>query len=104
MLSPAILEPSPGGFCENTSLIGLLNLFVMHELERSAFNAEYSLGAFTFDAILEVSKLLPVEVKVVLWIVLVLNVLRNLLKVCDHISWVCFHDVVDQELDELFLR
>ena len=104
VLSPSVLEPSPSSLSEDSSLISLLDLGVVHELEGSSLDNEDSLCALAFHAIFEISKLFPVEVELVLWIVLVLDVLRNLLKVCDHVAWVSLHNIVDQELDESLFR
>ena len=103
MLATSILESLPSFFGEQSLTICIGNLCVVHESERCAFDGEDQLHCVGLHAIFEVSKLLAVQVEIMLRWVLVLNMLTNFCDVCLQVTGVCFNDIGGKEFDELFL-
>ena len=104
VLLATLLEPIPSGLSKDTSLIGLFNLCVMEEFESSSLDREHLLCAFLFDDIFNAAILFSMEIKIMLWIEVLLEMTGHLVKVCVKITRVRLHYKVDEELDELLLR
>ena len=101
VLLSAIQELGPCFICENTSLVSIFNLSLVKELEACAIKFKDSLDSWFSDGIFQTSILLSIQVEIVLWIILLLNVLRHLLQVSSKISAISINNVGYEELNEL---
>ena len=103
VLLSAVLVLGPCIIGENTSLESLLNFSGMNEFEGRTLELKNHLDTCFFDAVLEITILLSVQVEVVLGIVLLLDMLWHLVEVGLEISSIGVDDKSNEELNKLLL-